>query len=39
MQVYDLRRTGLTLYGQAGATIADLMARAGHTNAETVIIY
>lgn len=39
MQVYDLRRTGLTLYGQAGATIADLMARAGHTDAETVMIY
>ena len=37
--VHELRHTGLTLYGQAGATLADLMARAGHTSAETVMIY
>lgn len=36
---HDLRHSGLTLYGQAGATLADLMARAGHANAETVMIY
>ena len=39
MTVHELRHTGLTLYGQAGATLADLMARAGHTSAETVMIY
>ncbi|XCB30403.1 site-specific integrase [Arcanobacterium hippocoleae] len=39
MRFHDLRHTGLTLYGQAGATLADLMARAGHTNADTVMIY
>ncbi|MCI7551870.1 MAG: tyrosine-type recombinase/integrase [Actinomycetaceae bacterium] len=36
---HDLRHSGLTLYGQAGATIADLMARAGHTSPDTVMIY
>lgn len=36
---HDLRHTGLTLYGRAGATTADLMARAGHSSPETVQIY
>lgn len=36
---HDLRHSGLTLYGQAGATIAELMARAGHSNPEIVMIY
>lgn len=39
MRLHDLRHTGLTLYGQAGATLADLMARAGHADAKTVMIY
>ena len=36
---HDLRHSGLTLYGRAGATIADLMARAGHSDPKTVMIY
>ncbi|STY83509.1 Site-specific recombinase XerD [Mobiluncus mulieris] len=36
---HGLRHSGLTLAGQSGATLAELMHRAGHTNAETVMIY
>ncbi|WP_308937179.1 tyrosine-type recombinase/integrase, partial [Corynebacterium sp. UMB6689] len=36
---HDLRHTGLTLYGRAGATLADLMARAGHSDVGAVMIY
>ncbi|VDG75286.1 integrase family protein [Actinobaculum suis] len=36
---HDLRHSGLTLYGQAGATLADLMARAGHSDVSTVMVY
>ncbi|KMY23333.1 hypothetical protein ACU19_05010 [Actinobaculum suis] len=36
---HDLRHSGLTLYGQAGATLADLMARAGHSDVGTVMVY
>ncbi|MFP7706323.1 tyrosine-type recombinase/integrase [Trueperella sp. LYQ141] len=36
---HDLRHSGLTLFGQAGATLADLMARAGHSTVDTVLIY
>lgn len=36
---HGLRHSGLTLYGQAGATIAELQARAGHANADMVAIY
>ncbi|MGJ9505428.1 tyrosine-type recombinase/integrase [Actinotignum sp. GS-2025c] len=36
---HDLRHTALTNFGAAGATLADLMALAGHTSAETVMIY
>lgn len=39
LRCHDLRHTGLTLYGRAGATLADLMARAGHSDAATVMIY
>lgn len=39
MRFHDLRHTGLTLYGQAGATLADLMYRAGHSSPDTVMIY
>lgn len=36
---HDLRHSSLTLYGQAGATLAELMARAGHTDVQAVMIY
>lgn len=36
---HGLRHSGLTLAGQSGATLAELMHRAGHANAETVMIY
>lgn len=36
---HDLRHSGLTLYGQAGATLAELMARAGHSDVGAVLIY
>lgn len=39
LRFHDLRHTGLTLYGQAGATLADLMHRAGHSDVSTVMIY
>lgn len=39
MRFHDLRHIGLTLFGRAGATTADLMARAGHSSPETVAIY
>lgn len=36
---HELRHTGLTLFAQAGATLAELMYRAGHSDAKTVMIY
>lgn len=39
MRLHDLRHTGLTLYGLAGATLADLMYRAGHADLDSVRIY
>lgn len=39
LRFHDLRHTALTLYGQAGATLADLMYRAGHSDVDTVLIY
>lgn len=39
MRLHDLRHTGLTLYGQAGATLADLKYRAGHSDIASVIRY
>ncbi|AZQ77689.1 site-specific integrase [Flaviflexus ciconiae] len=39
MRFHDLRHIGLTLFGRAGATTADLMARAGHADPATVAIY
>lgn len=39
MRLHDLRHTGLTLYGQTGATLADLMYRAGHSDVGSVKIY
>jgi integrase len=36
---HDLRHTGLTFAAQAGATLADLMARAGHSSPQAAIRY
>ncbi|WP_300048249.1 site-specific integrase [Trueperella sp.] len=36
---HDLRHSGLTLYGQAGATLAELMAAAGHSDVDAAMIY
>lgn len=36
---HDLRHSGLTLYGQAGATLAELMAVAGHSDVGAAMIY
>jgi len=36
---HDLRHTGLTMAAQAGATIADLMARAGHSTVQAASRY
>jgi integrase len=39
LRFHDLRHTGLTLSAAAGATVADLMARAGHTTAQAALVY
>jgi integrase len=39
MTWHDLRHTGNTLAGQAGATDAELMARAGHADKSAGAIY
>jgi integrase len=36
---HDLRHTGNTLTAQSGATLADLMARMGHTSTRAALIY
>lgn len=36
---HDLRHTGLTLAAVAGATLADLMARAGHSTSQAAMTY
>ncbi len=36
---HDLRHSGMTLYGQAGATLAELMSRAGHSSVGSVMRY
>ena len=36
---HDLRHLSLTIYGQGGATMADLMARGGHTDHRSVLTY
>lgn len=38
-RVHDLRHSGLTLYGQSGATLAELMAVAGHSDVGAAMIY
>ncbi len=39
LRFHDLRHTGLTLAGEAGATLAELMARAGHSDVGAAMIY
>jgi integrase len=39
LRFHDLRHTGLTLSAAAGATIAELMDRAGHTTAQAAMVY
>lgn len=39
LKVHDLRRTGLTVFAQAGATTAELMHRAGHTTPAMAMHY
>lgn len=36
---HDLRHTGLTMAARAGATVAELMHRAGHSDVETAMVY
>lgn len=36
---HGLRHSGLTYAGQCGATLAELMARAGHADMQTALIY
>lgn len=37
--VHDIRHLSLTLFAQSGATLRELMHRAGHSKPETVLIY
>lgn len=39
LHIHDLRHGGLTLAGQSGATLAELMRRAGHKSARAALIY
>jgi integrase len=39
LRFHDLRHTGATLAAQAGATIADLQARLGHTTPAAAMVY
>ena len=39
MRFHDLRHTGLTAFARAGATTAELMHRAGHSDIQTAMIY
>ena len=36
---HDLRHTGLTVYGQQGATLAEIMARGGHRDQKVALRY
>lgn len=36
---HNLRHTGLTMYAQQGATLAELMARGGHSDVEVALRY
>jgi integrase len=37
--LHDLRHTGLTLAAQSGATLAEVMRRAGHSSSRAVMIH
>jgi integrase len=37
--LHDIRATGLTLAAQSGATLPELMSRAGHTTSRAALIY
>ncbi|MEP7740233.1 site-specific integrase [Nocardioides sp. 31GB23] len=39
LRVHDLRHTGLTLAAHAGATLPDLMKRAGHSSVDAAQVY
>lgn len=39
MHFHDLRHTALTHYGEAGASLAELMEIAGHSDIKTVTVY
>jgi integrase len=39
LHFHDLRHTGLTLAAATGATLADLMARAGHSTPAAALVY
>ena len=39
LRVHDLRHAGLTLAAQAGATLAEVMRRAGHTTSRAALLY
>lgn len=39
LRIHDLRHTGLTLAAAAGATVAELMHRAGHSSAAAALRY
>jgi integrase len=37
--LHDLRHAGLTLAAQSGATLAEVMRRAGHSSSRAAMIY
>lgn len=39
MHFHDLRHAGLTLSAQSGATLAEVMRRAGHASSRAALIY
>jgi integrase len=39
LKLHDLRKTGLTLAGQTGATTRELMHLAGHTTPAMAMLY
>lgn len=38
-RIHDLRHAGLTLAAQSGATLAEVMRRAGHTTSRAALLY
>lgn len=39
LRIHDLRHSAATMAVQAGATLAELMARMGHSTAKTALVY